>query len=130
MNVRKFNLILVILLYSFFVLAQPGGINIRTYNFNIRMDLNARKMFVDVQLAMQRHDTSGEISVLLNHNATIISISSSGHPAIPFQFSGKDSLLIQLPPSSGKDKLFPLLFSYSLPADSFRVNRGMFVMKR
>jgi hypothetical protein len=124
------NLLLIILLTNLVVLAQPYGIKINAYDFNVKLDLSERQFHVDAKLTIQNIDSSGTFSLLLSHYATIKNITGNDHEIIAFHLSGNDTLSLMLKQNSGKNKTAILLVSYSLPADSFKVNRGMFVMKR
>lgn len=120
----------IIFLLSQVVYAQPAGMKLNTYDINVNLDLSTKKMFVDIQLNIQRLDTSSIFIFLLSHFAALKSVRSADQKEIPFHLSNQDTLTIKIPNNQEEKSNFTLSFSYSLPVDSFMVHREMYVMKR
>lgn len=126
----KSNFILLILLTGRVVFAQSNGLKITGYDINFTLNLSSRKFFIDAQVTFQKKDSADTFSLLLNRYASINNVKSINNEIIPFHVSGNDTLSVSLPEKSEKSEKFTLLFSYVLPADSFLVDKGMFVIKR
>jgi hypothetical protein len=105
-------------------------VNITGYDINFTLDLSSDKIDIDAQVAFRKKDSVSSLSLLLTHNASLNSVISTTKEIIPFHISGDDILTISLPGKLKYSKDFTLLFSYVLPADSFLVGKGMFVLKR
>jgi len=126
----KSNFILLILLTGRVVFAQSNGLKITGYDINFTLDLSTRQFFIDAHVTCQKKDSADIYSLLLSRYASINNVKSTNNEIIPFHVSGNDTLSVSLPEKSEKSEKFALSFSYVLPADSFLVDRGMFVMKR
>lgn len=126
----KSKLILIILLTSQAVVAQTNGIKIKAYDIDVNLDLSTRQFLINVQLTIQKNDSSSTFHLLLSHYAAIKDVRSTNQEIIPFHFPEQDTLSIRLPEKLVKCKKLTLIFSYALPADSFLVDKGMFFMKR
>ncbi len=125
-----FRFIFIILLTSEVVFAQSNGLKITGYDINFTLNLSSRKFFIDAQVTFQKKDSADTFSLLLSHYASITNVKSINNEIIPFNVSGNDTLSVSLPEKTEKSEKFTLLFSYVLPADSFLVDKGMFIMKR
>ena len=126
----KSKFIFLILLTSQVIHAQSDGLKIIRYDINFTLNLSARKFLIDALVTFQKKDSAGTFSLLLSRYASINKVKSTNNEIIPFRVSGNDTLSISLPKKSETSEKFTLSFSYALPADSFRVDKGMFVMKR
>lgn len=126
----RFGFCSIIFLLCQVAIAQPSGMKINTYDINANLDLSTKKMFVDIQLNIQRPDTSSIFIFLLCHFATLESVRAEDQKEIPFSLSKQDTLTIRFPKNHEENSNFTIFFSYSLPADSFMVHREMYVMKR
>ncbi len=121
---------MIILLVSQAVVAQQNGIKISAYDINANLDLSTRQFLIDAQVTFQKNASSGNVPLLLSHFALIKDVRSTDQEIIPFHLSSQDTLSVNLPEKLNTNNKFTLLFSYTLPADSFMVDRGMLVMKR
>jgi hypothetical protein len=126
----RYTIILLILILNEVVTAQTGKLEINAYDINVNLDLSKKQFLINVQLSIKNDLSLRTIPLLLNKHAEIKSVRLNTHENIPFQISGKDSLIISLPEKSTEIRKLSLIISYILPADSFMVKRGMIVMKR
>jgi hypothetical protein len=110
--------------------AQPDEKYINDYNINVALDLIARQFDMNTQVDIQKKDSSSILEFLLSNYASINSVCLDNSEIIPFRYSGKDTVVLTLQKKTRKNVKLHLIFKYTLPADSFKVDKGMFVMKR
>lgn len=126
----RYTIILLILILNEVVTAQTGKQEINAYDINVNLDLSKKQFLIDVKLSINNKASIRTIPLLLNKLAEIKSVRLNTQKNIPFQISGKDTIIISLPEKSAENKKLSLQISYILPADSFMVKRGMIAMKR
>lgn len=126
----RYSIIFLVFLLNECVTAQSSKLEINAYDINVNFDLSTRQFLIDIKLSIKNDAALRTIPLLLSKNAEIKSIRLDNQENIPFQITGKDSLNLELPDKSIKNKKFSVIISYMLPADSFMVKRGMIVMKR
>ena len=126
----KIKICCFIFLLSHVALAQADGMKLNQYNIKVNFDFSAKKMFINIELNIPKHDTNNTINLLLSHYASDLSVKSEHQKDIPYNLSKQDTLSIQFPKPKEKESNATLYLSYSLPADSFMVHREMYVMKR
>gem|GEM_PF-3583279 len=126
----KIKILLVVLVTGWLLQANAAGYSISNYKIRADLDIRTRMLNCHVQMAILKTDTTRLCGFLFSREARVSGISADGVAGILYHFSGRDSLIVRLNARQAKIKKISLLFTYSLPLDSFCVKRGMVVMKR
>ena len=126
----KVKFILLILLASASVHARSGNIKILNYTITADYDRRATQLHVEARTEFLKDDSTVVCTFLLSPDAMIKSIKDADQSLIPYHISGNDTLSVSMTGKSGKADKLTLIFTYSLPLDSFMVDKGMLLLKQ
>jgi hypothetical protein len=111
-------ILLILILSSPQVFGQTPPVEITSYDIKASLNLMGKELQVAAELGLNKVDTVKEFDLILNSTAKMGAIKSSmsnGTTDLPFQFTGKDTLKITVPPSLLTSPHLILDFFYSLP---------------
>ena len=116
----------IILFGLLFSIAQPAisqshGISISSYNIEATIFPHAEVFMLSATCGMQKTDTASQFQILLSSSSTLQSIQALANgdwSDIPFEFVGRDTLLLRFPITLRSVGPLTMKFRYTFPIGS------------
>lgn len=113
------SLLWLIIVFSQTILSQTALINITSYDIDTKLTLNSENLDITLLCQIQPSDSLSEVQFIFSSESKIHSIKylkDDNWLSIPYQFNGKDSLLLLFENEILPDSKYDLRFEYSFPA--------------
>lgn len=113
------SLLWLIIVFNQTILSQTTLINITSYDIDTKLTLNSENLDITLLCQIQPSDSLSEVQFIFSSESKIHSIKylkDDNWLSIPYQFNGKDSLLLLFENEILPDSKYDLRFEYSFPA--------------
>ena len=110
----------LIIVFTQTILSQTSIVNVNSYDIDAKLTLNSENLDITLLCQIQPPDSLSEIQFIFSSESKIRSIKylkDDNWISIPYQFNGKDSLLLLFESGILPDNKYDLRFEYSFPTN-------------